>query len=188
MGTRKNSTRTLHLYQLLRKNLQRKCFLFSYIYIHISATVPRSTRWSVHNVFKGSLSWCPGVEWGLFKGTPPPPGHAFAWLFAVLAAPYLELFFDTSPEPRFSTFGTRSLPKWNPNESKIRRKLVPRAFQKNIFKTVRFFFIFLLLSKRWMFPKHCKLQYKTTFFLAPRLARHLQKNIETPFENHTKIL
>ena len=119
-----------------------------YIYIYIyPPPCPEGTRWSVHNVFKGSLSWCPGVKWGLFKGTPPPPGHALAWLFLVLAAPYFELFFDTSPEPCVSNFWPRSLPKWSPNEPQIRRKLVPTAFQKNIHKTIRIFSIFSLFRK-----------------------------------------
>ena len=119
---------------------------------------------------------------GILRYAPVSPflhffrGRTPAWLFIVPAAPFLKLFFDTSPEPCFSNFEPRSLPKWSPNGHKIRRKLVPTAFQKNIHKTIRICFIFSLFSKRSMFQKHWKTHYRTMFFLELRPAQHLQTN------------
>ena len=102
--------------------------------------------------------------------------------------PFWSCFLTPLRNLVFSIFGPRSLPKWSPNGHQNRRKLVPPAFQKNIHKIIRIFFIFPLFSKRSMFQKHCKLQYGTMFFLEPRPAQHLQKNTKKQLENHSKIL
>jgi hypothetical protein len=75
-------------------------------------------------------------------------------------------------------------PKWTPKSQKTGADGLPEKQTQNY----PYFFTFPLFSKTSMFQKHCKLQYRTMFFLEPSPAQHLQKNTKKQVENHSKIL
>ena len=58
----------------------------------------------------------------------------------------------------------KTLPKWRPKSTKINEQVVPTGLSKNVPHFDDLFLLFLFFVKRVMATKHCKYQYKTTFF------------------------
>ena len=129
-----------------------------------------------------------GGMWNCLREPPLPPGMLLRDFFSFSQLPFWSRFFTPLRNLVFPIFGPRSLSKWSPHGLQHRRKQLPTAFPKNIHKIIRVLFIFQLFSKRVMSQKHCKLQYKTMFFLVPSPAQHVQKNMKTHLGNHLQIL
>ena len=128
-----------------------------------------------------------GGMWNCLREPHPPPGMLLHDFLPCSQLLIWSCFLTPLRNLVSSTFEPRSLPKRSPNGPHIRRKQLPMAVPKNIHKIIRILFIFQLFSKRVMFQKHCKLQYRTMFFLEPSPAQELKKNTKKQYQNLFKI-
>ena len=156
--------------------------------------MPRGTSWCVHKVLDVPArdvgrSWEGCGTSGLLLVRDPPLARTHLRDFLS----YLQLFsFDCFSEPLRNVFfpilAPKTLPKWRPKSTKIDEKVVSTGLSKNVPRFDDIFLFFWLFVKRSMATKHCKYQYKTTFFASPRDAPRFTKNVKKRSKKHPKIL
>ncbi len=156
------------------------------VHTHIRHRSPRHEVY-VHNVSKGPLSWWAGVSVELFKGI-PPPGADTCMICSHFCSSLFEIVFWHFSRTSFFRLLALEPSQDEPQMDKTIAENWCRLPSRKTFTQLYVFVHFVTFCEKVHVSKTLQNTLQNNVFLSNKPAQHLQKNIEKPFGNHTKIL